>query len=242
MNINTIKFIIVLPLLLATNLTFGMDKEHFFAEANTFFDKYVESGLVNYSKIKNDETKISDLVAYIGSANISTFSDNERLAFYINAYNLLVINQILLKYPVESPMNLPGFFDGKKHLIAGKKLTLNSLENNKIRTYKDPRIHFVLVCAAISCPKIGNFAYTPDNLETQLTKQTKLALNDPEFVILDGYKVKISEIFNWYRQDFGKSDKDLINFINKYRDNDLPEKTKLSYYTYDWALNDLIKQ
>lgn len=242
MIINTIKYIIVLQFVITTNLTFGMDKVHFFTEANAFFNKYVESGLVKYSQIKNDETNIIDLVAYIGSADISTFSNNEKLAFYINAYNLLVINQILIKYPVKSPMDLAGFFDGKKHLIASKKLTLNSLENNKIRTYKDPRIHFVLVCAAMSCPKIGNFAYTPDNLETQLTKQTKLALNDSEFVILDGNKVKISEIFSWYRQDFGKSDKDLINFINKYRDSDLPEKTKLSYYTYDWALNDLIKQ
>ncbi len=237
-----IKKIIFLQFVFVTGLSYGMDKELFFSQANDFFDMYVENGLVKYGQIKNDESKINDLVAYIGNADVSNFSADEKMAFYINAYNLLVINQVLDKYPLASPMKVPGFFDGKKHLVAGKKQTLNNLENNKIRTFKDPRIHFVLVCAAVGCPKIAKFAYTPDKLEAQLTMQTKLALNNPEFVIVDENKVKISEIFKWYRQDFGKSDKDLINFINKYRDTDLPEKTKLSYYTYDWKINDFAKQ
>ena len=72
----------------------------------------------------------------------------------------------------------------------------------------------------------------------QLTQQTKLALNDPDFLQIDGNNVIISEIFSWYAKDFGNSDEDLLTFINNYRNNPLPEKPKLSYYRYDWTLNE----
>ncbi len=232
------KKILVLVLIIITNQAIGMDKEQFFIQSDEFFHSNVDGGLVKYSKVKQNDVKIHELVKYVNTADLGSFDDTEKLAFYLNAYNLLVINQIIDKYPVDSPMSIPGFFDNKKHSIAGEKLTLNDLENKKVRTYKDPRIHFALVCAALGCPKIGDFGYRPDKLEEQLTQQAKLALNDPNFIIVDGNKVKISEIFKWYRQDFGKSDKDLINFINKYREHPVPEKSKLGYYIYNWTLNE----
>lgn len=229
---------LALALIIITNQAKGMDKEQFFILSDEFFHLNVEGGLVKYKQINQEDGKIQALVNYVNNADISSFDPSEKLAFYLNAYNLLVINQIIEKYPVESPMSIPGFFDNKKHSIAGEKLTLNDLENKKVRTYKDSRIHFALACAALGCPKIGDFGYRPEKLEEQLTQQAKLALNDPNFIIVDGNKVKISEIFKWYRQDFGVSNKDLINFINEYRENPLPEKPKLSYYTYNWTLNE----
>lgn len=216
----------------------AIDKDQFFIESNTFFQLNVADGLVRYKQIKKNDDKLKKLVSYVSLVDLSKYNPSEKLAFYINAYNVLVISQIIHHYPIDSPMSLPGFFDQKKHLIAGEELTLNDLENERIRVYNDPRIHFVLVCAALGCPKLANFSYVPDQLDEQLTQQTKLALNDPDFLQIDGGIVKISEIFSWYATDFGKNESDLITFIKKYRDDVLPEKLKLSYYTYNWKLNE----
>ena len=97
----------------------------------------------------------------------------------------------------------------------------------------------MLVCAALGCPRLGSFSYNELNLEEQLTQQTKLALNNPEFIMVDGDQVKLSEIFNWYRQDFGQSDAEIIAYINTYRIKPLPKNSKLNYYPYDWTLNEL---
>ena len=230
--------VLLLVWILFNSLAYGMDKDQFFVQSNSFFQQYVSDGLVKYKQIKKNEDIIHELVNYVNRADLNKYSSNEKLAFYINAYNLIVIAEIVSEYPVDSPMSLSGFFDQKKHLIAGESLTLNDLENKKIRTYQDPRIHFVLVCAALGCPKLANFSYMSEKLDIQLTQQTQLTLNDPDFIQVDGNDVKISEIFSWYKHDFGKSDEDLITFINKYRDSALPEKSTLSYYTYDWTLNE----
>jgi len=153
-----------------------MDKDQFFVQSNVFFQLHVANGLVKYNQIKNSKDKIHELIIHVEQTDITTYDADEKLAFYINAYNLLVINQIIKKYPVDSPMKLPGFFDQNKHRIAGESLTLNDLENKKIRTYHDPRIHFVLVCAALGCPKLGGFSFVPEKLDMQLTQQTELAL------------------------------------------------------------------
>ncbi len=231
-------YFLFLVLILFDSHAFSMDKDQFFVQSNVFFQLHVADGLVKYNQLKNNKDKIHELIIHVDQADLTTYDADEKLAFYINAYNLLVINHIIEKYPVDSPMNIPGFFDRYKHRIAGESLTLNDLENKKIRTYHDPRIHFVLVCAALGCPKPGDFSYVPGKLDMQLTQQTELALNDPNFLQIDGNNVIISEIFSWYAQDFGKSDEDLLTFINKYRKNPLPEKPKLSYYTYDWTLNE----
>ena len=236
--LNNTQKILALAFLLFANLVFGMDKQHFFIQSDSFIRQNVEDGLVKYKQIGKNAAEIHELVSYVSKADLSSFSSMEKLAFYINAYNLLVIKQIVDNYPVESPMSIPGFFDINKQLVAGEKLTLNDLENKKIRTYKDARIHFVLVCAAMGCPKLANFSYQADKLEDQLTRRTELAMNDPAFLKRQDSNVQLSEIFNWYRQDFGESDKDLINFINKFRKNPLPEKSKLNYYTYNWTLNE----
>ncbi len=227
-------------IILWTSSVYSMEKEAFFERADLFFSINVtEDGLVEYQKIKSNENPLGQLLSFVHQVNINDYTATEKKAFYINAYNLLVIGGILDNYPVESPMKIESFFDGKKHLVAGEYLTLNDVENKKIRTvYDDPRVHFVLVCAAMSCPKIANHAYKPDVLDAQLDQQTKLALNDPVFIQESSEVIKISEIFKWYKNDFENSDSGILKFINKYRRDPLDPNIKLSYYTYDWALND----
>ncbi|MEM6964176.1 MAG: DUF547 domain-containing protein [Bacteroidota bacterium] len=238
---NSITFIIALFLVAVTSFGQKIDTK-FFNDTHAFLQKNVENGRVDYANLKNDK-QLKSLIAVIANADVSGADDNTKQAFYINAYNLLVINNAAAKYPLQSVQDIPGFFDRKKNTVGGKSLTLNKLEKDYLlKPYKDARFHFVLVCGALGCPPITNFAYTPEKLEQQLELQTKLALNDPNFIKVNGNKVQLSQIFKWYTSDFGGSKRTILNFINKYRTNSIPTSAKVSYYNYDWSLNDAAKR
>jgi len=212
--------------------------DSFFLECDSFFKKQVSNSKITYSSIKQNPAQLFNIVSLIDNADISALNSTEQLAFYINAYNINVIKNVILNYPVSSVMDISGFFEAEKIKVAGKEMTLNHLENKIIRPeFNEPRIHFVLVCGAVDCPPIINEAYTPENLEELLTRQTQRALNNPNFLRVNGNQAELSQIFNWYPEDFGKGKSGLIKFINQYRDEPLSSSTKISYYPYDWSLN-----
>ncbi|RDC65438.1 DUF547 domain-containing protein [Adhaeribacter pallidiroseus] len=212
----------------------------FTAEADAFLKKFVVAGKVDYAAVKKEAKSIQSLSDKIGSIDLAEASDNSKKAFYINAYNLLVIQAVTNGYPLQTVMDKPGFFDKTLHLVAGEKLTLNNLEKKKLlEPYRDARLHFVLVCAALSCPPLADFAYTPDQMDTQLNTRTQLALNNPTFIRVNTPKqqVLISKIFDWYQADFLKNNQTVLHFINAYRSNKIPENYQLGFYEYDWNLN-----
>lgn len=213
----------------------------FFNKADTFLKKYVKNGSVNYKLVTSNKGEISSLVSEIGTINLSRIDEKNRKAFYINAYNLLVIQSIVDKYPVESPMKIEGFFDKKKHWVAGEQLTLNELEKEKLlKPYGDPRFHFALVCAAKSCPSLANEVYLPATIDEQLDQQTRKSINNTQWLRLSPTKkkVSVSKIFEWYSGDFLVEGQSIITWINKYRDTKIPTGYQLEYYEYDWSLNE----
>ena len=211
----------------------------FFDDTHNFLGSVVSNGKVDYQAVKGS-TELQALIDYIANADVSGDDDNTKQAFYINAYNLLVINEAAKAYPLQTLNDVSGFFDRKSHTIAGERFTLNSFEKDfLLKEYKDPRYHFVLVCGALGCPPITNFAYTPILLEQQLERQTKKSLNDPNFVRTGDGRVGLSQIFEWYRSDFGGNRKAVIEYINGYRDNKLSVGSKVYYYNYDWTINDV---
>jgi len=211
----------------------------FFKNTDTFLKKHVSDNGVNYTAVKNDAS-LDALIKTIAEVNLSNVDAINTEAFYINAYNLLVINAAAKAYPLASVQDISGFFDSKKHTVSGQQTTLNDLEKDKLlKVYKDPRFHFVLVCGALGCPPITNFAYVPNKLDEQLEVQTRKALNDNTFIQTTGSEeVKLSQIFEWYPGDFGGNKKTAIEFINGYRDTKIPAKVKVGFYPYDWTLND----
>ena len=210
----------------------------FFNDVDAFLKEHVVNGLVNYQAASKDK-KLNQLIETIQNADVENESASIKKAFYINAYNLNVIHQIVQSYPTTSPQDLGGFFDKSRIIVGGKKMSLNSLEKKKLlNVYDDPRLHFVLVCGAIGCPPITNFAYTPENLDAQIDRQAKLAVNDPTFTKIKGNEVQLSQIFKWYSHDFGGSKSSILNFINSYLPSPLAKNVKVSYYQYDWTLND----
>ncbi|MEP2771363.1 MAG: DUF547 domain-containing protein [Fulvivirga sp.] len=213
----------------------------FNAKTDKFFNRYVNNGMVAYKAIKSNLSEVAGLYAEIESMDLSSASDNEEKAFYINAYNVVVIYQVTKFYPLKSALDQSGFFDKVKHKVAGESLTLNHLEIKKlIIPYQDPRIHFVLACAAKSCPPLASFAYTADQIDKQLEARTMLAINDAGWMKVDASenKVLVSKIFDWYKKDFTATGMSLLEFINKYRNKKIPNNYSVGYYEYDWSLNE----
>jgi hypothetical protein len=218
--------------------SFGQVHADFFNRADVFFKMYTKDGRVNYQALRDNPADLDWLVDYLAT---ETMESTTRKAYLINAYNILVIDQ-LVDHPklVDSPMKIAGFFENKSGMIEGKKISLNELENEMIRPiYNDPRVHFVLVCGGLGCPPIASYAYRPANLDLQINHQTKLAFNSGDFVYdeADKKSIYISQIFSWYQSDFGGSAKDVIAYINTYKTEPFDATYKVKYYDYDWTIN-----
>jgi hypothetical protein len=215
-------------------------------DADDFFRKNVMNGRVDYAAIKKSPAELTKLIESISNMDWTKLqTGNEEKAFLINVYNLLVIKAVIDHYPLKSVMDIGGFFDKNIITIAGESYSLNEIEKEILfAKYPDPRLHFVLVCAAIGCPQIIPKVYTADQLENDLDQRTRITLNDSHYIRVDNKSkiVHISELFKWYERDFEDNDLSIIQYINQYRQNQIPEGYTISYITYDWTLNDIPKK
>lgn len=219
---------------------FSQTTAAFFKDADVFFKSYVQDGHVNYNGIQQNTASLSHLLEQASGITVTVSNPAEYQAFWINAYNLSVIQGVLTNYPLASPLDVKGFFDTKTYSLGGTTLTLNELENKKLRAkFDEPRFHFALVCGAKGCPPLIPEAYMPETLDAQLQRQTVLALNSPSFVKVSKEKIALSEIFKWYKEDFVKNNSNEIDFLNRFRREQVPATTKIEYYSYDWRLNSL---
>ncbi len=211
--------------------------QSFFDEADRFFNQFVKNGLVKYDLLKKERSSLDNLVEKIGAFNFESASDVEKKAFLINTYNILVIHHVMTNYPAEGPLKIDGFFNKLKAKVAGMDLTLDEIEKERLfRTFPDERLHFVLVCAAVGCPPLADFAFRPDGLEKQLSDRTTYVLNFPTFIRVTKNVVQVSKIFAWYEGDFLEKSESVLSYVDQYHTQNLIGK-KLLYYEYDWRLN-----
>ncbi|WP_310556983.1 DUF547 domain-containing protein [Flavobacterium sp.] len=214
--------------------------EVFFQKSDYFFKLYVFKNKVDYAAIKKDPSLLNEIVAISADLDLSVLEKNSYKAFWINAYNIMVIKGIVSNYPTSSVQEIKGFFDKKVYKIGGEEITLTNIERYKLKSIlKDSFLNFVLVCAANGCPPLINQAYMPDMIDQQLENQAKTSINNPNFIRVNkkAKVVEISEIFDWYRQDFINQDERIIDFINKYRTEKIDNTYTIEYYKYDWTLN-----
>ena len=206
-------------------------------------------GLVNYAKLKSKPEKLEKYLDLLAVAKPTELSYNAQLAFWVNAYNALVIKGAVNHYPTTSVRKVKwfgGFFYRLKFQVAGKTYTLNQIEHDIIRTeFVDPRIHFILVCASSSCPPIENSAFSAEDIEERLETATFNFIQEPENIRLDRAKrrVYLSKIFKWYETDFYEGYDGVADFLADYlpaeaADLLLAENVKFHYLDYDWTLND----
>jgi hypothetical protein len=236
------KILILFLIFTATLETKAQSIETFFEKSDIFFKKNVKNNKVDYDGIKAKPEQLNEALTIASNIDLTSESKFNVKAFWINAYNLSVIKGIVSKYPIKSALDIVGFFDKETYTIAKQTLTLNDLENNKLRkAFTDPYIHFALVCGANGCPPLISEAYLPETLNEQMHDQAGLALNNPTFVRINPATktVEISQIFEWYKEDFLADYKKQLDFINLFRENKIDDSYKVVFYNYDWTLNKL---
>ena len=200
---------------------------------------FVSNGVVDYKGLSKNTIQLKQAVEALETVNLNSLQGNEKKAFIINAYNILVISAIVEKGAKTGVMKIPGFFDRNQYKIGGTFYTLNQLEKEVLfKKFTDARLHFALVCGAVSCPPLGSVPFTANNLDNELETITRRALNSPQLIALDMEKktVTVSKIFEWYKADFTKAGS-TIDFINHYRVNKIPVDFSVTYADYSWQLN-----
>lgn len=195
-------------------------------------------GLVNYKDLTNSpEPIISYLNEVVAQQPNEQWSHEERMSYWINAYNAYTIKLIIDNYPTTSIKALKAPWDQKFIPYNKTLISLNDVEHKILRKMGDPRIHFAIVCASISCPKLAQEAYTAKALDKQLNQATQHFLNDTSKNTFNEGALDISKIFKWFSKDF-KASGGVLEFIKTYKTFNSSQKTKLSYKTYNWGLNE----
>ncbi len=206
---------------------------------NDLLQKHVsKEGTVNYKTFKADRKPLSSYITLL-SQNLpdNNWSKEDKLAYWINAYNAMTIDLILRNYPVKSIKDIKDPWKQRLWKLGKKKYNLEDIEHQILRKMDEPRIHFAIVCASYSCPKLLNEAYTASNLKQQLTNATKDFLTDKKRNNITENNLELSKIFQWFSKDF-KQEGSLIDFLNKYSAIKISNKAKINFNDYNWSLNE----
>ncbi len=170
--------------------------------------KYVKGDYVDYAamvKNKQDIQRLDAFMEWQAKADLSQMERDDKIAFYINAYNSANIKAIVDNYPVHSPIDIPGYFDKLKFRVAGEDLTINEIEYDRlIAAHKDMRAHFAVVCSDRGCMPLRGVAWKGKSLHADLETVCRQFVNDErQFKIdYDKKEVWISKIFEWYGKKF----------------------------------------
>lgn len=197
---------------------------------------------VDYQAVRQDPryAQALALVADFPAAQLT--ERNARLAFYINAYNLYAIKMVIDHLPLASIRDVGSLFSpvwGKEAgSIGGQPVTLDEIEHEILRPMGEPRVHFAIVCASLSCPNLRTEAFTAEKLEQQLDDQTRTFLQESsKGLALEGNRVRVSQIFDWFSEDFEAAG-GVESFVRRYRE--LPAGIRVRPdLPYDWSLNGL---
>ena len=199
----------------------------------------IQAELIDYRALKRDPD-FYRLADALKSYDPASLNDKEKMAFYINSYNYFAVKLVVENWPVNSIQDIGIFFwPVWRHTagyINGHKVTLNQIEHEILRPMGDPRIHFAINCASLSCPDLRNEAYNGRQLDSQLDEQCKRFMDNPsKGVQINGSTIRISSIFDWYEEDFATTG-GAASFIRQYRK--LPSPiTNMEYMPYNWRLN-----
>lgn len=206
---------------------------------NKILKEYVDdNGLVNYKGLLENRSPLNEYIELlVNNIPDESWSRNEQLAYWMNAYNALTVDLILRNYPLNSIQDIKEPWKQRLWQLGDKNYNLDEIEHKILRKMDEPRIHFGIVCASFSCPKLLNEAFTADNVDGLLTRATREFLADPNRNSITSDKVELSKIFQWFAADF-KTEGTIIDFINKYTDLAIDPKAKKRFKNYDWKLNE----
>lgn len=210
----------------------------------------------DYTGLKADEDELDAYLRDIATVELASLAASEIQALFANAYNAYTIKTVLDHmssdgtFAIDSILDVPDVFVRADHVVGGFSLSLDNIEHNVLRPlFKDPRFHFAVNCASISCPPVPTRAFTGEELDEQLDRVTRNALTDSDYVAVDGDALLVTKIMEWYRDDFvnpeySGSEPTLAGFIANYATPDVRNfitsrdgNVSVKYRDYDWRLN-----
>jgi hypothetical protein len=180
---------------------------------DTILDLNVRDGFVYYRALKSERARLDSYLTFLGSSSVDKLPREEQIAFWLNAYNALVLKTIVDHYPLqghstEYPKNsirqIPGAFDRTQHRVAGRALTLDQIEQTVLAPFHDPRLYLALGRGAVGSGRLRSEAFLPANLEAQLTEVAHECTSRPECIQIDRdqNRVAVSALFSWHEKEF----------------------------------------
>lgn len=206
-----------------------------------------ETGDVDYAGLQTDSANLNAYLKLLSKHHPNDdWTSNEQLAYWINAYNAFTLQLIIRNYPLGSIkditfINIPlvhSPWDLDFIQIEGEEYNLNDIEHGIIRKqFGVPEIHFALVCAARSCPRLRREAYAAEHLEAQLADQARDFLSDVRKNRITAKRLSLSKLFLWYSGDF-KAKGSLLSYVQQHTSMKIETGATIDYMDYDWSLND----
>lgn len=206
-----------------------------------------DEGWVDYDAWLQDTSGLRAYLDLLEShhPNEANWSEDERLAYWINAYNAYTVALVLRHWPVDGIKDIKsgvGFvnsvWDIKFIEIEGQTYDLNNVEHGIIRPkFEDNRIHVAVNCASVSCPPLLNEAFAASRLDAQLDSAVTAFLKGPRNDLSDPAAPKVSSIFKWYGGDFEWDGGSLADFVEAHTEVDLPDGVEFEFLDYDWGIN-----
>ncbi len=210
----------------------------------------------DYAGLAKEKGILAAYLDALADVDLGSLRGPELEALFINAYNAYTVRTILERvsengdFEIESIRDIEDVFTREAHVVGGFQLSLDNIEHNILRpTFRDPRLHFAVNCASISCPPLPPDAFAGDRVEEQLESAATNALGSPDYVSVEGNALLLTKILEWYRSDFVNpeyrgSEKSVPAFVSKYASEDVrrflaerKDEVEIRFRDYDWRLN-----
>lgn len=244
--------------------------DHDYARYADLLRTHVTAGRVDYAALAADTRRLEQIVQAFGSVtsdDVERWPRDRQLAFWINAYNVFTLKAIIDHYPIQAgwlslaPRNsirqIDGVWDEIPWSAAGRRVTLDDIEHAILGpTFDEPRIHFAINCASISCPPLRAEPYVASRLDAQLTESSRRYLASEQGVQVDGSTIRVTSILDWYGEDFvdayagltpddrSPKDRAVLGVVAQFGPPAAAAlatsgSARLRYLRYDWSLNDI---
>lgn len=206
----------------------------------------------DYGALKADPTDrqaLSDYIAYLADQTPSAMPAAEATTYWANLYNALTVDVVIDNYPVKSIKKIksgvftPGPWKRDLVTVEGKTLTLDDIEHGILRQkYPSPLIHYMVNCASIGCPNLKDGLWHADTLDADRAAAARVFINAPNGVTIKGDSLTVSSIYNWFKEDFGTTEANILAHLRDYAGPDLTAAldngARIAGDAYNWSLND----
>jgi hypothetical protein len=249
-----VKFHLAVTVMLCSLAVRAAEFDHHFVRLNHVLSAHLKDGRVDYAALKKDSRELNaalDEMAAVQRSDFSRWTERQQVSFLINLYNASTLRLIVSHYPLKSIKDigniLRGPFKQPAVRLFSETTTLEYIEHELLRkNYREPRIHFALVCAAKGCPSLRNEPYVASKLNEQLEDQGRTFLSATEKNRFDAHRrvLYLSPIFKWFHEDFEKPSGSVLKFVTPFFPPQLRAQLEsagpvaIRYTDYDWSLNE----